>query len=210
MARKKSPLFEESENRLIGYARVSTQDQSLETQLQMLKAAGVQDDDLYTDQISGAKTSRRGLNLALKALREGDTLVIYSLSRIGRSVEHLIAINKRLLDEGVALKSLTEEIDTRTAAGKLLFHLLAMVAQFERDVTIERTRAGVKAHQAAGLPHGRPAKLNEKQRARIGQMLANPKLTITAIAAKFGVSPATIKYHFPKPRIEYVAKKPKD
>lgn len=210
MARKKSLPVEESENRLIGYARVSTQDQSLETQLQMLKAAGVQDDDLYTDQISGAKTSRRGLNLALKALREGDTLVIYSLSRIGRSVEHLIAINKRLLDEGVALKSLTEEIDTRTAAGKLLFHLLAMVAQFERDVTIERTRAGVKAHQAAGLPHGRPAKLNEKQRARIGQMLANPKLTITAIAAKFDVSPATIKYHFPKPRIEYVAKKPKD
>lgn len=206
MARKKSPPVEESENRLIGYARVSTQDQSLEAQLQALKAAGVQKDDLYTDQISGAKTSRRGWNLALKALREGDTLVIYSLSRIGRSVEHLININNRLLKEGVALKSLTEEINTSTPAGKLLFHLLAMVAQFERDITIERTKAGIKAHQAAGLPHGRPPKLSVGQKAQIAKLLGNPKWTIKRIADKFKVSPATIKSNFPKPRISYVAK----
>lgn len=207
MARKKPPPVEESENRLIGYARVSTQDQSLEAQLHALKAVGVQDDDLYTDQISGAKTSRRGLNLAMKALRPGDTLVIYSLSRIGRSVKHLIAINENLIQEGVALKSLTEEIDTRTAAGKLLFHLLAMVAQFERDVTIERTKAGIKAHQAAGLPHGRPPKLNPAQRAKVEKLLGNPKWTIAQIAEKFGVSPATIKANFPKPRIAYVVAK---
>lgn len=211
MARKKLPAEPEEDegpNELIGYARVSTMGQSLEAQLQALKAAGVKDDNIYTDQISGAKTSRRGLNLAMIALRPGDTLVIYSLSRIGRSVSHLIDINQRLLDERVALKSLTEEIDTRTAAGKLMFHLLAIVAQFERDVTIERTRAGVKAHQAAGLPHGRPPKLSQAQRDKIEKLLGNPKFTIKKIADRFKVSPATIKYHFRQPRIAYVPKKP--
>lgn len=213
MARKKLPEpdpEDDGPNELIGYARVSTMGQSLEAQLHALRAAGVKEDNIYTDQISGAKTSRRGLNLALKALRPGDTLVIYSLSRIGRSVEHLIDINKRLLEERVALKSLTEEIDTRTAAGKLLFHLLAMVAQFERDVTIERTRAGVKAHQAAGLPHGRPRKFTDKQMKEVERDLGNPKLSITMIAKKHGVAPPTIKYHFRKPRIEYLPKKPRD
>lgn len=213
MARKTPPPPDDSyegPSELIGYARVSTMGQSLEAQLQALKLAGVKDDNLYTDQISGAKTSRRGLNLAMKALRRGDTFVIYSLSRIGRSVSHLIEINKRLLEEGVALKSLTEEIDTRTAAGKLVFHLLAIVAQFERDVTIERTKAGVKAHQAAGLPHGRPPKLSLAQREKIGKLLGDPKWTIKRIADRFKVSPATIKYHFRQPRIAYVPKKPKD
>lgn len=212
MARKISPPPEddyEGPSELIGYARVSTMGQSLETQLQALKAAGVKDDNLYTDQISGAKTSRRGLNLAMKALRRGDTFVIYSLSRIGRSVSHLIDINERLLKEGVALKSLTEEIDTRTAAGKLVFHLLAIVAQFERDVTIERTRDGVKTHQAAGFPHGRPPKLSKAQLAKVEKLIGNPKFTIVQIAKRFKVSPATIKYHFKQPRIAYAVPKPK-
>jgi DNA invertase Pin-like site-specific DNA recombinase len=115
-----------------------------------------------------------------------------------------------LLAEGVTLKSLTEEIDTRSPAGKLAFHMLAVVAQFERDVTVERTKHGVKAAQDAGLPHGRPRKLTDKQMRQIERDLANKTLSVTAIAKRYGVAAPTIRYHFSKPRVEYLKKNTRD
>lgn len=209
MARKipsPEPPEDDGPNLLIGYARVSTSGQTLEGQLAALRAAGVAKENVFTDIMSGARTSRKGFDLAMRALRRGDTLVVFSLSRIGRTVRQLLDINERLLAEGVTLKSLTEEIDTRTPAGRLAFHMLAVVAQFERDVTIERTKHGVAAAQAAGLPHGRPRKLTDAQMKRIEKDLANRTLSVSAIAKRYGVAAPTIRYHFPKPRVEYLKK----
>lgn len=210
MARSVSPPEPPDQPFLIGYARVSTAGQTLESQLAALRASGVAEENIYKDVVSGARTSRAGFNLAMKALRPGDTLVVFSLSRLGRTVRQLLDINEHLLREGVMLKSITEEIDTRTPAGKLAFHMLAVVAQFERDVTIERTKHGVKAAQDAGLPHGRPRKLTDKQMKQIERDLANRKLSVTVIARKYGVAAPTIRYHFPKPRLEYLKKNTRD
>lgn len=208
MARKKLPEFvdNDGDGYLIGYARVSTEQQSLEGQLKALRDYGVKEENIYTDKISGGKFTRRGLNLALKALRRGDTLVVYSLSRIGRSLKYLIQVNEQLLAEGVGLKSLTEPIDTSTAVGKMVFSMQAIFAQYERDVTIERTKLGVAATQAAGAPHGRPRSITDKQMAGIAKDLKNPKLTAAAIGRKHGVAASLIKYHFPGSRMDYLAK----
>lgn len=202
MARTKPDEAETSY--LIGYARVSTADQSLEAQLDALRRFGVKEENTYTDNLSAVSARRRGWELCKKALRPGDTLVVYSLSRLGRSVPHLLEINDWLLREGVALKSLTEPIDTRTADGKLLFTVRAAFAQFERDITIERTKAGLEARKTAGFKLGRPSSLSDKVKAAILKDLGKPELTRSAIAKKHGTSPQVIKYHFPKPRHAYV------
>lgn len=201
------PADEEAVPYLIGYARVSTLDQSLEQQLQALRAYGVQEDNIYVDKLSALSARRRGWELCKKALRRGDTLVVYALSRLGRDIRHLLDINKMLLDEGVVLKSLTEPIDTSTADGKLLFTVRAAFAQFERDITIERTKAGIKARTDAGLPIGRPRSLSDKTMAGIEKDLAAGKLTLKEIAAKWKTTRPTIKYHFRKPRIAYMKRK---
>lgn len=186
------------ENRMVGYARVSTVAQNLDLQLRALRNAGVKDDDLFWDKISGATTKRVGFDRMKKHLVPGDTLVIYSLSRAGRSVRHLIDFNKWLLDEGVSLKSITEEIDTRSAMGKMIFHLLAAFAQFERDLTIERTRDGMAAKAARGFVAGRPGKLSPAKLKQLRKMVVTRKdLTLAQIGAKFGLKGATVSYHCP-------------
>lgn len=206
MARKKAPKIEEDEAQpeLIGYARVSTLDQSYDQQITALKAYGVKDDFLFVDKMSAVSGKRKGWELAKKAMRRGDTLVVYALSRLGRSTEHLLKINNELLAEGVALKSLTEPIDTSTADGKLLFTVRAAFAQFERDITIERTKAGLEERKRAGFKLGRPPKLTDKQKAAVLKDLETSPLNRAAIAKKYGVSDSTIKYHFPRPRHAYV------
>jgi DNA invertase Pin-like site-specific DNA recombinase len=143
-------------SRLIGYARVSTNGQELQLQLDALKAAGVTKADVYTDKASGSKTARPGLDKCLQALQPGDTLLVWRLDRLGRSIRHLIDLVEHLRERGVGFKSLCESIDTTTANGKLIFHIFTALAEFERDLIRERTKAGLTAARARGRNGGRP------------------------------------------------------
>lgn len=139
---------------MIGYARVSTSDQNLDLQLNGLKRAGC--DEIHQDMISGTKYTRDGLQAALDALKEGDTLVVYKLDRLGRSTLKTLELIQALENRGVTFKSLTESIDTSTPFGKMSLTVLAAVAQLERDIIAERTKAGLRAAQARGVVLGAP------------------------------------------------------
>src|ERR671938_690727 len=146
---------------LIGYARVSTQDQTLNLQLDRLKAAGCE--KIFTDHISGTKAERPGLTDALSHLRPGDTLVVWRLDRLGRSLPHLIETVNGLQERGIGFKSLTESIDTTTSGGKLIFHIFGALAEFEREIIRERTKAGLQSARARGKAGGPKHKLTQKQ-----------------------------------------------
>ena len=156
---------------LIGYARVSTHDQTLALQQDALKQAGCE--RLFTDTASGAATERRGLEEALSHVRRDDTLVVWKLDRLGRSLPHLIDTITGLQARGIGFKSLTEQIDTTTSGGKLIFHVFAALAEFERDVIRERTRAGLAAARARGRRGGRPkaAMLGDAKKVALAQSL---------------------------------------
>lgn len=139
---------------LIGYARVSTVDQNPQLQLDALAAAGCE--RIFTEQASGAKADRPQLDAVLEYIRPGDVLVVWRLDRLGRSLQHLIATVTELGGRGVGFRSLTEAIDTTTAAGRLLFHVMGALAEFERELIRERTLAGLAAAAAAGRTGGRP------------------------------------------------------
>src|SRR5919201_955449 len=138
----------------IGYARVSTQDQTLDLQKDALTKAGCE--RLFSDTASGASTERKGLEQALGQLREGDTLVVWRLDRLGRSLPHLIETVTALEQRGIGFRSLTESIDTTTSGGKLIFHIFGALAEFERNLIRERTLAGLAAARARGRSGGRP------------------------------------------------------
>jgi DNA invertase Pin-like site-specific DNA recombinase len=146
---------------LIGYARVSTIDQHLDLQQDALQAAGCE--RLFTDTLSGAKAERPGLSAALEACRLGDTLVVWKLDRLGRSLPHLVETVRALGNRGVGFKRLQEHLDTTTSGGKLIFHLFASLAEFERDLIRERTQAGLAAARARGRKGGRPKGVNQKK-----------------------------------------------
>jgi DNA invertase Pin-like site-specific DNA recombinase len=139
---------------LIGYARVSTQDQHLHLQQDALKSAGCM--KIFTDTVSGSKSERKGLEDALNFLREGDILVVWRLDRLGRSLKDLIERLTELHNRNIGFKSLTESIDTTTSGGKLIFHIFGALAEFERDIIRERTNAGLIAARARGKKGGRP------------------------------------------------------
>src|SRR5438874_6412362 len=139
---------------LIGYARVSTQDQTLNLQKDALEKIGCT--KIFTDVISGATEERRGLQEALEYVREGDTLVVWRLDRLGRSLKHLIETINKLNNRKIGFKSITENIDTTTSGGKLIFHIFGALAEFERDIIRERTNAGLQAARARGRRGGRP------------------------------------------------------
>src|SRR6516162_7191664 len=139
---------------LIGYARVSTQDQTLDLQTDALKRAGCE--KLFTDTTSGAKSDRPGLQEAMNHLRTGDTLVVWRLDRLGRTLKHLIATITDVSEKGIGFKSLQENMDTTTSGGKLIFHIFGALAEFEREVIKERTNAGLQAARARGRLGGRP------------------------------------------------------
>jgi len=141
---------------LIGYARVSTHEQLLDLQLDALAKAGVESDRIFTDKISSRKAKRPELKRALDQLRPGDTLVIWRLDRLGRSLRELIDLVNLMQSKGADFISLTEHMDTTTPGGRLVFHFFASVAEFERDIIQERTRAGLEAARARGRKGGRP------------------------------------------------------
>ena len=173
----------------IGYARVSTQDQDLRLQYDALRQA--QCDKIYEDKASGAKASRDGLTLALEIAREGDCLVVWKLDRLGRSVKNLVAIVCGLEQRGVHFKSLTDQIDTSTTAGRFFFHVMASLAQMERDLTAERTRAGLDAARRQGRTGGRKRKMTDSKIATAKRLLqdgARPR----EVAKNLGVSIPTL------------------
>lgn len=175
----------------IGYARVSTDEQNLDLQLEALEAAGCT--HVYTDKgISGSATKRRGLNRALKAVEAGDILVVWKLDRLGRSLPHLIDIITALRDRGVGFLSLQEQIDTTSAGGRFYLHILAALAEFEREMIRERTKAGMAAAKKRGVQLGRPLKLSACQIQDAIAMVKDGR-TRNAIAAHFQVSALTLR-----------------
>ena len=177
---------------LIGYARISTADQSLNLQRDALLAAGCPETRVYTDIASGAKADRPGLEAALHYIREGDTLVVWKLDRLGRSLTHLIDTVHALDARGIGFKSLQEHIDTTTPGGKLVFHVFAALAEFERDLIRERTKAGLTAARARGRRGGRKHALTPKQAALARSMKADPHNSIADICATLGISKRTL------------------
>lgn len=158
---------------LIGYARVSTQDQSLDLQLEALKKAGCK--KIFKDTISGSRSERPGLNKVLEMLRddEDDTLVVWKLDRLGRSVKHLVNLVDELHKRGIQFKSLTDSIDTGTPSGRFFFHVMASLAEMERELTIERTRAGLETARKLGRRGGRRRKMTDSKIESAKKLLSN-------------------------------------
>lgn len=177
--------------RLIGYARVSTAEQSLQMQIDALRAAGVHSDNLFSESVSGVSSKRPQLAMALKDARAGDTFVVWKLDRLGRSLHDLLNRIASLEQRGIGFRSLTESIDTSTIAGRLLLNILGSLAQFERELITERSREGMRAHRARGGTVGRKQKLSEKQKAQ-GRKLIAKGMSVAELAKKFGVTTQTI------------------
>lgn len=175
---------------LIGYARVSTADQTLALQQDALQKAGC--NKIFTDTISGATTERTGLEQALEFARDGDTLIVWRLDRLGRSLKHLIETITALQKRNIGFKSITENIDTTTSGGKLIFHIFGALAEFERDIIKERTLAGLQAARARGRLGGRPKALNDKKAAIAQQLYKDKSHTIADICKTLNISRATL------------------
>ena len=175
---------------LIGYARVSTQDQNHALQKDALEKAGCE--RIFTDTASGAKSDRTGLDKALSHLREGDTLVVWRLDRLGRSLPHLIETITGLENRGIGFKSITESIDTTTSGGKLIFHIFGALAEFERDIIRERTQAGLNAARARGRKGGRPKALTPRKAQQALTLYNDKTNTIDDICRTLNISRATL------------------
>jgi DNA invertase Pin-like site-specific DNA recombinase len=178
---------------LIGYARVSTIEQTLDLQQDALRQAGCE--QVFTDHISGAKSERPGLTQALEFGRSGDILVVWKLDRLGRSLKQLIEIVTELQKRNVGFRSLTENIDTTSPGGKLIFHIFGSLAEFERDLIRERTLAGLAAARARGRRGGRPrvAGLNDEKKIAFARALYNDKQqSIKTICDMLKVSRSTL------------------
>ena len=179
---------------LIGYARVSTVDQDLRLQLDALQAAGC--DKVFTDKASGKKLDRAGLIDALAFAREGDTLVVWKLDRLGRSMKGLVDLAAELDARKVDLRSLTDGIDTKGTAGRFFFHVLAAMAEMERELILERTRAGLEAARRSGKVGGRrPVMTPAKTEA--AQTLLSNGMDAKEVAMFIGVSLPTLYRHLP-------------
>jgi DNA invertase Pin-like site-specific DNA recombinase len=184
---------------LIGYARISTQDQNLDLQRDALTKAGCE--QIYTDRVSGTKASRPGLTQALSHLRSGDTLVVWRLDRLGRSLRHLIDTVTGLQERGIGFKSLQESIDTTTSGGRLVFNIFGSLAEFEREIIKERTKAGLQAARSRGKLGGRPKALSESKAEMARQLYADRTHSIDEICQTLGISRTTF-YRYVKPSDE--------
>ena len=174
----------------IGYARVSTDDQHLELQLDALRQAGCE--KIFEDKMSGSKFDRPGLNEALAYARKGDVLVVWRLDRLGRSLPDLLELVARLEANSIGLNSLNEQICTDTPSGKLIFHIFAALTEFERNLIRERTNAGLAAARKRGRKGGRRRRLDEQQIRQIRALLRDPNISVSEVAASYGVSRGTI------------------
>ena len=183
---------------LIGYARVSTQDQNPQLQLDALRKAHC--GRVFVERASGAQRDRPELAAALDFMRSGDTLVVWKLDRLARSLKQLIETVENLEANKVGFRSLTEAIDTTTAGGRLVFQIFGALAEFERQVIRERTMAGLASARALGRKGGRPPALSiERSRGR-QSAAADPEITVAEVARRLGVAPATLYRHLPKAR----------
>lgn len=174
---------------LIGYARVSTQDQNLELQREALTKAGCQ--KVFEDKVGGSRTERPGLTKTMEMLREGDTLVVWKLDRLGRSVKNLVDLVGNLAKQGIHFKSLTDSIDTSTPSGRFFFHIMASLAEMERELTIERTRAGLEVARQLGRKGGRKRQMTESKIESAKKLLANG-IPPRDVAKNLGVSVPTL------------------
>jgi DNA invertase Pin-like site-specific DNA recombinase len=174
----------------IGYARVSTDDQNLDLQRDALQQAGCS--VIYEETASGKNAARPELEQCRKALRPGDTLVVWRLDRLGRSLHDLVQIVSELEQKGIGFESITERIETTSAAGKLVFHVFAALAEFERNLIRERTRAGLAAARARGRKGGRKPKLDNQQVREIRALLRDPEIKVSEVARRYGVSRTTL------------------
>ena len=185
---------------LLGYARVSKADgsQLLDLQVDALREAGIDSDCLYEDRMSGRHDRRPGLDACLKALRKGDTLCVWKLDRLGRNLRHLVVLVDTLQERGVGLRVLTGQgsaVDTTRADGRLIFAIFAALAEFERGVISERTRAGLKAARARGRKGGRPRKMTASKIRMAMAAMADPDARPKDIARELGVTTTTLYAH---------------
>jgi Site-specific recombinases, DNA invertase Pin homologs len=179
---------------LIGYVRVSTNEQNTDLQRNALLSSGCE--QIFEDKISGTKAQRPGLKRALKLMEEGDTLVVWKLDRLGRSMRNLVLLIEELRGRGVHFKSLTDSIDTSTAMGRFFFHVMGALAEMERELIVERTRAGLAAARAQGRIGGRRPKLAVEQWEQIGRLLqkGHPRAELARI---YDISEKTIYKRYP-------------
>ncbi len=175
---------------IIGYARVSTQDQNLELQLDALEKAGCE--ETFHEKITGKSKERPELNLCFKTLRKGDVLVVWKLDRLARSLKDLVEILSELEDRGVGFRSLTESIDTTSPSGKLIFHIFGALAEFEHSLIRERTLAGLASARARGRKGGRKPALSKGDVQKAAAMLKDPQITKMEVAEHFKVSRLTL------------------
>jgi len=184
---------------LLGYARISTKGQKLDRQIDMLKDAGVKEDNIYQEEYTGTKKDRPELKKLMNSLRENDTLVVTSLSRLSRSTKHLIELVEQIHDKGADIKSIKEEwLDTTTSQGKLFFKIMASLNEFERDLISDRTKEGLKAARARGREGGRPKLDKDKVKTAL-TMYDSQDFTISEITEQTGVSKASL-YRYLKKR----------
>lgn len=186
---------------LVGYARVSTADQSMALQIDTLSTAGCE--KVFTDIVSGARTERPGLDQALEFCRKGDTLMVWKLDRMGRSMSHLITTIQALEKRGIGFRSLTESIDTTTSGGRLIFHLFGALAEFERDLIRERVQAGLKSARTRGRKGGRPP-VSEETKAMVQALLADKSLSVQQICERLGIAKSTL-YKYARPSAEDIS-----
>lgn len=198
---------------LIGYARVSKSDgsQVLDLQIDALKNAGVKEENIYFDKISGTKEQRDGLDNCLKALREDDVLVVYKLDRLGRSLKHLILTIENLTKRKIGFKVLSGQgvnIDTTTPSGKMIFSIFAALAEFERELIVERTKAGLESARARGKVGGRKFILSKSQIRLAEVSMKNKDISVTELCIELGISRATLyKYVSPSGELRDYANK---
>lgn len=183
---------------LVGYARVSKIDQNPALQRDALTGAGCE--EVFTEHMSGAVADRPQLAEALKYARKGDTIVVWKLDRLARSIKQLIETADMLRTRGIGFRSLTESIDTTTAQGRLIFHMFSALAEFERSLIRESTQAGLAASRRIGRTGGRPPKLTADDIEAAKTMLTNPEIGVAQIAHCLGVSTATLYRHIPAAR----------
>jgi DNA invertase Pin-like site-specific DNA recombinase len=191
---------------LIGYARVSTQDQNLDAQKDALDAAGCE--QVFEEKITGKQKERPELSICLKTLRKGDVLVVWKLDRLARSLKDLVEIISELDDREVGFKSLTESIDTTSAGGKLIFHIFGALAEFEHNLIRERTLAGLAAARARGRKGGRKPALSSSDVKKAAAMLKDPLITKTEVAEHFGVSRLTLNKSLERVGFDGLPEKP--
>ena len=180
---------------LIGYARVSTDQQVHALQLAALRAAGCE--RVFVETASGSRADRVELSRLMEVARSGDTIVVWRLDRLARSLRHLIDLSEDLQRRGIGLRSLTESIDTTSPSGRFMFNILAALAQMEREIIVERTRAGLAAAAARGRKGGRRPSLDDAGVRAAKAMLASGTMTATEVARQVGCSPSTLYRHVP-------------